>query len=39
MLIRRAYPLDEVSRMARSAGWIAPRIETSPLGFEAWMTK
>jgi len=39
MLIPRAYPLDEVRRMASSAGWTAPRIEISPLGFEAWMTK
>jgi ubiquinone/menaquinone biosynthesis C-methylase UbiE len=39
MLIRRAYPLDEVRQLARSAGWIAPRIDISPLGFEAWMTK
>jgi ubiquinone/menaquinone biosynthesis C-methylase UbiE len=39
MLIRRAYPLDEVRRMAGRAGWIAPQIEASPLGFEAWMTK
>jgi len=39
MLIRRAYPLDEVRRIATSAGWTAPRIEVSPLGFEAWMTK
>jgi len=39
MLIRRAYPLDEFRQMATSAGWIAPRIEVSPLGFEAWMSK
>jgi ubiquinone/menaquinone biosynthesis C-methylase UbiE len=39
MLIPRAYPMNEVSRMTTGAGWTAPRIETSPLGFEAWMTK
>jgi ubiquinone/menaquinone biosynthesis C-methylase UbiE len=39
MLIRRSYPLDEFRRMATSAGWIVPRIEVSPIGFEAWMTK
>lgn len=39
MLIKRAYPIDEIRRMAAEAGWINPRIETSPLGFEAWTTK
>ncbi|MGA9354359.1 MAG: methyltransferase domain-containing protein [Terriglobales bacterium] len=39
MLIKRAYPMEEIRRMAAEAGWIAPRIETSPVGFEAWMTK
>jgi ubiquinone/menaquinone biosynthesis C-methylase UbiE len=39
MLIPRAYPLNEVRRMATRAGWTEPRIEISPLGFEAWMTK
>jgi ubiquinone/menaquinone biosynthesis C-methylase UbiE len=39
MLIRRAYPIEEIRRMAAEAGWTKPRIETSPVGFEAWMTK
>jgi ubiquinone/menaquinone biosynthesis C-methylase UbiE len=39
MLIERAYPLDEIRRMTEEAGWRKPRIEPSPVGFEAWMTK
>jgi ubiquinone/menaquinone biosynthesis C-methylase UbiE len=39
MLIKRAYPIEEIRRMAIAAGWTDPRIESSPLGFEAWMTK
>jgi ubiquinone/menaquinone biosynthesis C-methylase UbiE len=39
MLIKRAYPLEEIRRMATEAGWVDPRIEISPVGFEAWMTK
>ena len=39
MLIKRAYPLEEIRRMAREAGWAEPRIDSSPMGFEAWMTK
>jgi hypothetical protein len=39
MLIRRAYPLDAIRGMAAEAGWVAPRIEVTPVGFEAWMTK
>jgi ubiquinone/menaquinone biosynthesis C-methylase UbiE len=39
MLIKRAYPLEEVRRMAAEAGWVGPQIEVAPLGFEAWMTK
>jgi ubiquinone/menaquinone biosynthesis C-methylase UbiE len=39
MLINRAYPLEEMRRMAGEAGWAQPRIETTPLGFEAWTTK
>jgi ubiquinone/menaquinone biosynthesis C-methylase UbiE len=39
MLIKRAYPLEEIRRMAVEAGWAQPRMETSPTGFEAWMTK
>jgi ubiquinone/menaquinone biosynthesis C-methylase UbiE len=39
MLIKRAYPLEEIRRMAVSAGWTDARIESSPLGFEAWMKR
>ncbi|HEY2001432.1 MAG TPA: methyltransferase domain-containing protein [Acidobacteriaceae bacterium] len=39
MLIKRAYPLEEIRRMAVAAGWTDPGIESSPLGFEAWMKK
>jgi len=39
MLIRRAYPIPEIRRMAAEAGWVEPRIEISPIGFEAWVTK
>src|ERR1700744_4869527 len=39
MLIKRAYPIEEIRRMAVAAGWTDPRIETSPLGFSAWTTK
>ena len=39
MLIKRAYPLDEIRRMATQAGWSGLRIETGPLGFDAWTTK
>jgi ubiquinone/menaquinone biosynthesis C-methylase UbiE len=39
MLIRRAYPLDAIRGMAAEAGWLGPRIEVTPVGFEAWMTK
>ena len=39
MLVKRAYPIEEIRRMAVAAGWTEPRIESSPLGFEAWMRK
>jgi ubiquinone/menaquinone biosynthesis C-methylase UbiE len=39
VLVKRAYPLEEIRRMAVAAGWTDPRIESSPLGFEAWMKK
>jgi ubiquinone/menaquinone biosynthesis C-methylase UbiE len=39
MLIRRAYPLDAIRSMAAEAGWVDPRIEVTPVGFEAWMSK
>jgi len=38
-LIKRAYPLEEIRRMTSEAGWINFRIETTPVGFEAWMKK
>jgi ubiquinone/menaquinone biosynthesis C-methylase UbiE len=39
MLIKRAYRLDEIRRMAIEAGWVEPRIDSSPIGFEAWLTR
>jgi ubiquinone/menaquinone biosynthesis C-methylase UbiE len=39
MLIKRAYPLEEIRSMALAAGWADPRIETAPMGFSAWTTK
>lgn len=39
MLIRRAYPLEEIERMAKEAGWTQTRIESTPVGFAAWVTK
>jgi ubiquinone/menaquinone biosynthesis C-methylase UbiE len=39
LLIKRSYSLPEISRMAAEAGWKGTKIETAPLGFEAWMTK
>lgn len=39
MLIKRAYPIAEVQSMIAEAGWEQPRIEMSPVGFEAWMKK
>jgi ubiquinone/menaquinone biosynthesis C-methylase UbiE len=39
MLIKRAYPLEEFRRMAVEAGWNQVQIDTSSMGFEAWMTK
>jgi ubiquinone/menaquinone biosynthesis C-methylase UbiE len=39
MLIKRAYPLQEIRRMTVEAGWTEARIEITPLGFEAWMRK
>lgn len=39
MLIKRAYTLAAMHKMAVDAGWIAPRIEVAPLGFEAWLTR
>jgi ubiquinone/menaquinone biosynthesis C-methylase UbiE len=39
MLIKRAYPIDDIRRMTAQAGWIDPRIDLNPIGFEAWVTK
>ena len=39
MLIKRAYRLEEIRRMALEAGWVEPRIDSSPLGFEAWLKR
>jgi len=39
VLIKRAYRLEEMSCMAAEAGWVEPRIESSPIGFEAWLRK
>jgi ubiquinone/menaquinone biosynthesis C-methylase UbiE len=39
MLIKRAYPIEEIRRMAIAAGWADLRIDSSPLGFAAWTTK
>jgi ubiquinone/menaquinone biosynthesis C-methylase UbiE len=39
MLIKRAYSLDEIRKMADEAGWKDVRIETNPLGFEASVKK
>ena len=39
MLIKRAYPTEEIRRMTVEAGWADPHIDTSPLGFAAWTTK
>jgi ubiquinone/menaquinone biosynthesis C-methylase UbiE len=39
MLIKRAYPLEEIRRMTVEAGWTETRIEITPLGFEAWTKK
>ena len=38
-LIRRAYSLDDIRRMSSDAGWAQPRIEITPLGFEASWSK
>jgi len=39
MLIRRACTLDQMRRMAAEAGWSQVRIDSSPVGFEAWLQK
>ena len=39
MVIKRAYPADEIRNMAHQAAWIEPEVEITAVGFEAWMTK
>jgi ubiquinone/menaquinone biosynthesis C-methylase UbiE len=39
MLVKRAYPIADIQRMIAEAGWQEPRIETTQLGFEAWMKR
>jgi ubiquinone/menaquinone biosynthesis C-methylase UbiE len=39
MLIKRAYPVEEIRQMAMAAGWGDPQIRTSSTGFEALMVK
>jgi hypothetical protein len=39
MLIKRAYPIEEIRRMAIAAGRSDLRIESMPMGFSAWTTK
>lgn len=39
MLIGRAYPLDEIRRMAAEAGWAGMQLDSTPIGFEATVTK
>jgi ubiquinone/menaquinone biosynthesis C-methylase UbiE len=38
-LIKRAYSVDDIRRMACEAGWAPPRTEITPVGFEAWLSK
>ena len=38
-LVKRAYLGKEIGQMAAEAGWNQPRIEPTPIGFEAWMTR
>jgi ubiquinone/menaquinone biosynthesis C-methylase UbiE len=39
MLIKRAYRMEDMRRMAIAAGWVDPRIDPSPIGFEVWLTQ
>ena len=39
MLIKRAYPLEEIRRMAAEAGWKDVQMETTPVGFAARVRK
>jgi ubiquinone/menaquinone biosynthesis C-methylase UbiE len=38
-LIKRAYSLEEIRRMAGEAGWARMDVEATPLGFEARMSR
>ena len=35
----RAYPVNEVRRMAAEAGWTVANFETTPVGFEALLSQ
>lgn len=39
MLIKRAYSLEDIQRMAAEAGWTDCEIEATPIGFSARVTK
>jgi ubiquinone/menaquinone biosynthesis C-methylase UbiE len=39
MLLKRAYTVDQIRRMAAEAGWTQVRIEVQTIGFEAWMRR
>jgi ubiquinone/menaquinone biosynthesis C-methylase UbiE len=39
MLIKRAYPLSEIRKMADEAGWKNAQIDIEPLGFAASVSK
>ena len=39
VLIKRAYPLEEIRRMTKDAGWSNLQINATEVGFEAWVTK
>lgn len=39
MLLKRAYTVDQIRRMAAEAGWTQVRIEVQAIGFEAWMRR
>jgi hypothetical protein len=39
MLLKRAYTVDQIRRMAAEAGWRQVRIEVQAIGFEAWMRR
>ncbi len=37
-LTKRAYPRDDLRQVASKAGCSDQRFDTTPVGFEAWMT-